>query len=29
MRYDENLEKVVYEPVEIDDRVNAPRVIRN
>lgn len=29
MRYDENLGKVVYEPVEIDDRVNAPRVIRN
>ncbi|MED7787825.1 NADH-quinone oxidoreductase subunit C [Francisella sp. 19X1-34] len=29
MRYDENLCKVVYEPVEIDDRVNAPRVIRN
>ena len=28
MRYDENLEKVVYEPVEIDDRVNTPRVIR-
>ncbi|AIT09508.1 NADH-quinone oxidoreductase subunit C [Candidatus Francisella endociliophora] len=29
MRYDENLGKVVYEPVEIDDRVNTPRVIRN
>ncbi|WP_432773124.1 NADH-quinone oxidoreductase subunit C [Francisella salimarina] len=29
MRYDDNLGKVVYEPVEIDDRVNAPRVIRN
>jgi len=28
MRYDENLGKVVYEPVEIDDRVNTPRVIR-
>lgn len=28
MRYDENLGKVVYEPVEIDDRVNSPRVIR-
>ncbi|MWZ50542.1 NADH-quinone oxidoreductase subunit C [Francisella tularensis] len=29
MRYDENLGRVVYEPVEIDDRVNTPRVIRN
>ena len=29
MRYDENLGKVVYEPVEIDDRVNTARVIRN
>ncbi|ASG68840.1 NADH-quinone oxidoreductase subunit C [Francisella halioticida] len=29
MRYDENLGKVVYEPVEIDNRVNAPRVVRN
>ncbi|QIV95435.1 NADH-quinone oxidoreductase subunit C [Allofrancisella inopinata] len=29
MRYDENLGKVVYEPVEIDDRVNTPRVIRD
>lgn len=28
MRYDENLGKVVYEPVEIDDRVNTARVIR-
>ena len=28
MRYDENLEKVVYEPVEIDNRVNSPRVVR-
>ena len=28
MRYDETLEKVVYEPVEIDDRVNTPRVVR-
>lgn len=29
MRYDESLGRVVYEPVEIDDRVNTPRVIRN
>lgn len=29
MRYDENLGKVVYEPVEIDDRVNTARVIRS
>lgn len=29
MRYDENLGKVVYEPVEIDDRVNTERVIRS
>ncbi|AEE27048.1 NADH-quinone oxidoreductase subunit C [Francisella hispaniensis] len=29
MRYDQNLGRVVYEPVEIDDRVNTPRVIRN
>lgn len=29
MRYDENVGKVVYEPVEIDDRVITPRVIRN
>ena len=29
MRYDENLAKVVYEPVEIDDRVNTARVIRS
>ncbi|APD51147.1 NADH-quinone oxidoreductase subunit C [Francisella hispaniensis] len=29
MRYDENLGRVVYEPVEINDRVNTPRVIRN
>jgi NADH-quinone oxidoreductase subunit C len=29
MRYDENLAKVVYEPVEIDDRVNNARVIRS
>ncbi|ALB02209.1 NADH-quinone oxidoreductase subunit C [Francisella persica ATCC VR-331] len=28
MRYDESLGRVVYEPVEIDDRVNTPRVIR-
>lgn len=28
MRYDENTGKVVYEPVEIDDRVNTARVIR-
>ena len=29
MRYDESLGRIVYEPVEIDDRVNTPRVIRN
>ena len=29
MRYDESLGKVVYEPVEIDDRVNTARVIRS
>ena len=29
MRYDENLGKAVYEPVEIDDRVNTARVIRS
>ncbi|MDE4957390.1 NADH-quinone oxidoreductase subunit C, partial [Francisella tularensis subsp. holarctica] len=29
MLYDENLGRVVYEPVEIDDRVNTQRVIRN
>jgi NADH-quinone oxidoreductase subunit C len=29
MRYDENLGKIVYEPVEIDDRVNTARVIRS
>ena len=29
MRYDEDLGKVVYEPVEIDDRVNTARVIRS
>ncbi|QLE79241.1 NADH-quinone oxidoreductase subunit C [Francisella sp. Scap27] len=28
MRYDESLGKVVYEPVEIDDRVNTARVVR-
>ncbi len=28
MRYDANLGKVVYEPVEIDDRVNTARVIK-
>lgn len=28
MRYDEALERVVYEPVEIDPRVNTPKVIR-
>ena len=28
MRYDENQGRVVYEPVEIDDRVNTARVIR-
>ncbi|MFV9984561.1 MAG: NADH-quinone oxidoreductase subunit C [Francisella endosymbiont of Hyalomma asiaticum] len=29
MRYDESIDRVVYEPVEIDNRVNTPRVIRN
>jgi NADH-quinone oxidoreductase subunit C len=29
MRYDANLGKIVYEPVEIDDRVNTARVIRS
>ena len=29
MRYDENLGKVIYEPVEIDDRVNTARVNRS
>ena len=28
MRYDEKAERIVYEPVEIDPRVNTPRVIR-
>ena len=28
MRYDETQKRVVYEPVEIDPRVNAPKVIR-
>ena len=28
MRYDEKLKRVVYEPVEIDPRVNTPKVIR-
>lgn len=28
MRYDKKLERIVYEPVEIDPRLNSPRVIR-
>jgi len=29
MRYDEEAQRVVYQPVSIDPRVNTPRVIRN
>ena len=28
MRYDENQKRVLYEPVEIDPRINSPKVIR-
>jgi len=28
MRYDEDLKKVIYEPIEIDNRINSARVIR-
>ena len=28
MRYDEKQKKVIYEPVEIDPRINTPKVIR-